>query len=111
MIQFLDGPAAGVELSLRAAPRILRVVRSENGEWDALDQPQDAPEAGEEVFVYVRAGEPFVGFIDYHDGRGRKGEPFINAKYWFPPTQPTEDEVRTNERFTEWCHSVGMWQS
>ena len=111
MIRFLDGPAEGVCLSLRAAPKILRVVRNiEGDEWDALDQPEDEPSPGEEIYVYVRKALPFVGFIDWHDGRGRRGEPFVNAEYWFPSTQPLNDEARTNERFGNWCHSVGMWQ-
>ena len=54
MTTFLDGPAKGQNLALKASPEILRVVQDiETGEWDALDQPGDKPRSEEQVFNYV----------------------------------------------------------
>lgn len=50
--KFLDGPAQGIVLSLRRAPSLLRLVRSDKGEWDALDQLEDKPRFDETVHVY-----------------------------------------------------------
>lgn len=55
MIKFRDGPAAGQTLMIRSAPDFLRVVRGKFGEWDALDQWNDAPTADETIYVYRRA--------------------------------------------------------
>lgn len=52
MIRFLDGPADGTELSLRRAPRFLRVVVDAKGRIDALDLLDDVAGAGETVHVY-----------------------------------------------------------
>lgn len=58
MTRFEDGPAAGVNLSLRRAPMFLRVVQNnQTGEWDALDQLDDTPEKNETIFVYKVHGE------------------------------------------------------
>lgn len=47
----LDGPAAGINLSLRSCPTYLRLVHGPDG-WDALDQPEDRPQEGETVWPY-----------------------------------------------------------
>lgn len=94
MIRFHDGPASDYTLGLRAAPLLLRVVIDLKGNVDALDQSEDRPSAAEQVFVYVRCGEPFCGFIDWSDGKGRRGEPFVNAEYRLLHFQPSDSVVR-----------------
>lgn len=56
MITFADGPAGGHDLMLRRAPHFLRVTIAPGRtgpKVDALDQPDDQPEPGETVHVYV----------------------------------------------------------
>lgn len=52
MVRFLDGPAIDATLMLRRAPVFLRVTIGAGQEIDALDQLDDEPRDGEEVFVY-----------------------------------------------------------
>lgn len=86
MIRFLDGPAEGVVLELQAAPQRLRVVRGQDGTWDALDQPEDAPRPDEEVFWYERQGSVGHGMMDYRDKSGRRhGRAFLVAQYKHAP--------------------------
>lgn len=66
---FVDGPAANQALEFNRAPAFLRVVRGVDGKWDVLDQLDDDPALGEEIFIYhLVAGD--VGHIC---GRGRGG--------------------------------------
>lgn len=52
-MKFLDGPAEGIVMSVRRAPRWLRVVRNrEDGSWDCLNELEDKPRLREDVFVY-----------------------------------------------------------
>ena len=52
MVELRGGPAGGVTLALRRAPRFLRVVIDPAGAVDALDQLEDTPTDGELVEVY-----------------------------------------------------------
>lgn len=55
MSRFLDGPAAGQELTLARAPIFLRVVIDQtDGKVDALDRLDDTPSPSEHVHVYER---------------------------------------------------------
>lgn len=93
MITFTDGPAAGVELVLERTPVMLRVVRAANGEWDALDQPEDDARPGEAVFVYRLAGKPSRTFVDFRDQQGRRrGQCVMYAAYahWPEPVAPED---------------------
>lgn len=103
MIHLLDGPAADVALACIHAPQLLRVVCTTRGEWDALDQPEDAPHRHEMIHVYhrVRLGSPM--FIDWRDRAGRRrGSRCADADYQFLPRQPAESIVRDNEAWREW---------
>lgn len=54
-VMFEDGPAKDAPmLMLHRVPLYLRVVRSMDGKWDALDQLDDDPEMGETIFIYKR---------------------------------------------------------
>jgi hypothetical protein len=81
VIRFIDGPAQGVTLLLRAAPEVLRVVRAEDGTWDALDQPGDEPRAGEEVFVYRREGRAGVAMLDFARGSKYRSGAYAAGRY------------------------------
>lgn len=54
IVTFIDGPAEGVQLDLARNPYYLRVVRGIDGKWDALDQLDDDPALGDEIFIYRR---------------------------------------------------------
>ena len=101
MIRFLDGPVAETSLELLSAPEFLRVVRDPSGVVDALDQPDDEPTPDEEIYIYKRRGEPSHIFVDWHDGRGRKGGVWLSADYEF--CEASESDVRTQEAWNAWC--------
>lgn len=101
MITFRDGPAAELSIDAPDAPLLTRVTRDEKGEFYLLDEPDDTVEEGETVFAYVRCGEPFAGFVDYSDGRGRKGEPFVLAEYRLLQHPPSDSILR----------APGYWQA
>lgn len=69
MTTFVDGPAKGKNLSLKRAPRFLRVV-CEGSTWDALDQPDDTPKETEKLFAYEIVGEPYRVHLHCSGGRG-----------------------------------------
>jgi len=54
---------------LKRAPRFLRVVQGNDGEFDALDQVDDAPRDDERIVVYEINGKPAM----VHVNMGRKG--------------------------------------
>lgn len=106
MTQFTDGPAAGVALALRRAPRFLRVVRGRKGEWDALDLLNDTPEAGEVLTAYRLKSHDGGYFLDWHDKSGRRrGGCFQNATYEVCPEQPDEATMRETESWRNWCRA------
>lgn len=100
MTRFHDGPASDYTLDLDGAPLLLRVVIDpDKGSLAALDQEADEPEKDELVFAYVRCREPFCGFIDWHDGDGRRGGVFVNAEYRLLHRQPDEHTLRHNDNW------------
>ena len=103
---FVNGPAGLQILMLARSPRFLRAVRSAAGVWDALDQPADAPAQGEQIYVYRRLGNAFVGFVDWHDGRGRRGGRFSFARYTVVDPQPADQVLRVTAAWQEWCRAA-----
>jgi hypothetical protein len=103
MIGFVDGPAASETLALRRAPILLRVVRSRQGKWDALDQPDDSPKAGEQIFVYRLAEKP----TRYHlciRGKGKKeGGFYWSGKYALLPESLADEVLRDTAAWARWC--------
>lgn len=100
MTRFLDGPAAGVVLSLKRAPLLLRVVRAVGGDWDALDQLADTAGPDEAITVYARASAPFSGHVNL----GRKGCVWFKAAdYRVLAVQPADAAVRTNAAWRAWA--------
>ena len=108
MIRFVDGPAAGVVLSLRRTPVLLRVVRGPGGNWDALDQLDDTPAADEAIHVYRCATDKPTACFWHGRGKGgrRTGGMSMVAEYSLLPFQPSDEEMRTNEAWAAWCASV-----
>jgi hypothetical protein len=101
MTSFISGPAAGQVLPLRRAPIMLRVVRSPNGVWDALDQIDDEPKPREAIFVYRLTKEPTYMHLCM---RPRSGSGFYAmAEYGFLLDQPAEMHLRTSQAWRDWC--------
>lgn len=98
MTKFLDGPAAGITLSIRRAPVFLRVVRDHAGRWDALDQLSDTPRYGETVHVYRKASND--GSVHL-----RPGGWFQMATYRLHPEQPDVGTARSTNRWRAWCEA------
>jgi hypothetical protein len=110
MSTFFGGRAEGVNLSLRRSPWLLRVVEDSKGQFDALDQLDDAPKPHEKIYVYKRVSEVMEGFIDGVDSRGRRtGSSFSSAtyKYLGDDMQPDDGVMRDAARWQEWCQENG----
>lgn len=105
MIEFLDGPAAGQSLPLRRAPKLLRVVRSRSGEWDALDQLEDEPKLSEQIFVYRRRDD--LPISRYHLLCGRRAKRatgwYWRASYSVIDPQPGEHDIRVTAAWRAWA--------
>lgn len=99
MTTFQDGPAKGQRLMLRRAAHYLRVVES-GGKFDALDQPDDQPEAGERLFAYEIVGEPSMCHIRASGGRGGS---YPIATYRLVADQPADADMRTTQAWHSWC--------
>lgn len=107
MIRFLDGPASGVVLQLRRAPLYLRVVADSSGtggEWDALDQLDDAALPGETLVAYRRVGEAGVAIVCTRGGkRGSCCRRLVTAEYTACPDQPDDATMRDNDLWRAWA--------
>lgn len=101
MIRFLDGPAAGKSLVLRRAPLFLRVVQAPGGRLDALDQLSDEPQAGERVYVYVKAEDR--GHVHLLMSPRSASGWYAMADYRLHAEQPTDNEARDTERWRAWA--------
>lgn len=100
MTRFVDGPAAGKTLLLKRAPLFLRAVQTASGEWDALDQLDDEPQAGEHIYVYQRSGPPLRAHINF----GRRGCGFFEGgEYRLAAAQPPDDVLRDRVSWRAWA--------
>lgn len=99
MTFFQKGPADGQKLLLKRAAKFLRVTE-EAGKWDALDQLEDTPRPAEKLHAYQIIGTP--GSCHINMGRGRGGF-YIVATYQFCEQQPTDEQMRDNKLWREWC--------
>jgi hypothetical protein len=122
MTTFTDGPAAGVTLSLRRAPMLLRVVESQRGpkarargtptqnggtptsRFDALDQPDDEPKPSERIHVYRLVAPPSRSHVL---ARGKHkseiGGWWESGEYQLAAEQPTDAECRTTAAWEAWA--------
>ena len=105
MIEFIDGPAVGQSLALHRAPKLLRVVRSRQGEWDALDQLNDEPKLSEQIFVYRRRDD--LPISKYHllcSGRAKRATGWYwRASYSAIEPQPGEHDIRDTAAWRAWA--------
>lgn len=101
-ITFVDGPAAGKQLSLRRAPKYLRVAMWEE-EIDALDQLDDVPNAAEKHVAYARASEPMTIHVDRNERGRHVGEWHLVADYYVVTDQPTAAVMADNALWRKWC--------
>lgn len=103
MLKFLSGPAAGLAdgLMVRRAPLYLRVVRHEDGRWDALDMPVDTVEPGETAFAYRLVGKPRPLHVRSSE-RGASGS-FWMAEYEWVEPRPSADTMADNGLWRAWC--------
>ena len=107
MVTFLDGPAAGQSLHLARTPILLRVTHDPQADrWDALDQLEDQPTESERIYVYELATEPSRVFVDYRDGRGRRGMSMLHASYRLVRSCPPPTEMQARHGWFEWCTEV-----
>lgn len=107
MVSFLLGPAGGISLALRRAPKLLRVVRSASGEWDALDQLDDEPRPREEIFVYqLDETIPVERFHVCRSPRSSSGW-YVRAQYLYLLNQPLDSDVRTTVAWRAWALAFG----
>lgn len=109
-LTLIGGFADRQTLHLRRAPKLLRVVVNDVGNWDALDQFDDTPAADETIFVYVRDAKPESrGMVDYCGKNGRRqGGMFVAWDYRAlnePP--PDESVLRDTVKWREWCRANG----
>lgn len=103
--RFLDGPAAGLEITVRRAPTYLRVVAGGvkgtawRGEcWDVLDLPEDEPEAGERLYAYrIMPGTWGQVFV-------RPGGEFQSGDYYLlEVSDELLEAFRVREQFRAWA--------
>lgn len=106
MVKFLDGPAEGQVLALRRAPLLLRVVRDQAGEFDALDQLEDEPREGEAITVYRRIGEAARVHLKMRKGSGW----YQLAEYRVLPVQPLDQVARRREGWQAWARTAARVQ-
>lgn len=99
MTTILDGPAAGQVLSLRRIPTFLRVV-FDGKTWDALDQIDDTPRAGETCFAYyITANHGWVHIKMSGPGSGF----YWRAEYTVCAEQPPQGLMRDRAAWRAWC--------
>lgn len=104
MTEFLDGPAAGVNLTLRRAPLFLRVTKDADGNFDALDQLEDTPRLDEEITVYYKTVDHGMIHLNMRDRKGKHcGGWRAMAKYRLFAEQPVEEIVRSKVKWRNWC--------
>lgn len=111
MTRFLDGPAAGVTLQLRRAPYFLRVT--DNGtEWDALNNPEDEARPNERLYCYTWKQRPGGMHLLIRGKNKHQGGFFQNGVYGFREEQPSDEIMRDNGKWTQWCgEHVGEYEA
>lgn len=114
MVSFKDGPAADVVLPLRRAPKLLRVVVSRKGIWDALDQLDDTPNPQEAIHVYRLTAR--ATWMHIRATKRSASGMYAMADYAFVADPPAEEDLRDNARWRAWCEAnharlVPVWET
>lgn len=115
MLTFKDGPAAGQSLSLKRAPRFLRItqrrfalgIEHDGEEFDGLDQPGDVAKPDEMLHAYET--EKLIGRAHMRFSGKSKGASGIYdiAEYTYVQPQPDDATMRDNAKWADWCESKG----
>lgn len=88
-------------MKLQRAPRLLRVVCSPSGIWDALDLEADEATATERIYVYQLDGTELVGHVCCRSAKpGNRCS--LTASYRLVHEQPADEQVRTTAAWTLW---------
>jgi hypothetical protein len=104
VITFKGGPAAGQVLALRRAPLFLRVTHAREA-FDALDQLDDTPAEGEQLYAYRRVGEAgSVHLCVRGKNRGASGR-YAVAAYEAVEPQPDDATMRSTGAWRDWCRA------
>lgn len=103
MTTFLDGPAKGQHLMLRRRVRFLRVVVSERGVWDALDQVSDSPSVSEKLYAYEAHGEG--GMCHIRSSKKGSGGFYPMQDYKFVVEQPDDATMRDVVKWVAWVEA------
>lgn len=103
MIKFIDGPARGIELNLRRAPKYLRVVIDDSGIVDALDQKQDVAKPNEKIFAYVMT---LQGATRFRCGTKRGCIVEVDAQYRYCNKQPSDKIARNLKSWEIWVEQM-----
>lgn len=101
-------PLFSGQLSLHRVPKYLRFACTDVSggrcarTWDALDQPDDEPRAGEYLFAGKLAHKGTLHLDKVVKGR-RVGEWHDTASYELAEPQPEQSVMRDFEQWKEWC--------
>jgi hypothetical protein len=99
MTTFQDGPAKGQTMMPRRAPF------QDGGKFDILDQPEDSPKATEKLCCYVLVEHTGMVHLCVRGKNRGGGGMYPMATYKLYPQQPTDEEMRSNDRWQQWCMS------
>lgn len=89
---------------VRRCPVYLRAVQGADGKWDALDQPEDAPNPTETAYAYIRQGEAGACHVSLRGKDGKRGGGFYQTGTYevcFP--QPDAETMANNSKWQAWC--------
>jgi hypothetical protein len=106
VIEFRGGPASHRGLALERAPLFLRAVVGPDRSIDGLDQPDDAPEPGEQIYVYERT--EYRGRV--HINLGRKGAIWTHSATYRWRDDIDGETVRDNAAWRAWAIAAAQLQ-
>lgn len=100
MTRFTDGPAKGQHFMIRRTPVFVRVTE-ENGKWDILNDPGDAPRKTERPHAYVLTEKPGMCCVRASKGQGGI---FQSGTHRHCDPQPSESTMHDQAAWERWVH-------
>lgn len=105
----LNFPLLKSGLMVDRAPTYLRLTCENIGKadrrWDALDQPDDIPRSDEMIIAARKMFTTAVHVDGVRDGK-RFGEWRLTAEYEPCDPQPSEEIMRDNAKWQQWCQET-----